>query len=75
MVQNGNIYTADEGKWFIRKSDSFVMGESMDMGVEDSIENYDEIAYTQEEYNEFCEKCGIKLAEEVLPKNKSLKRK
>ena len=59
MIQVNNIYTADEGKWFIRKSDSFIMGESLDMGIYDNIENYDEVTYTEEEYNEFCENYNI----------------
>lgn len=58
MVQNENIYKADKGKWFVRKADSFVMGRSLDMGIYDSIENYDEVAYTEEEYEEFQNRYG-----------------
>lgn len=61
MTQNENIYTADEGKWFVRKTDSFVMGKVLDMGNTDSIDNYDEVEYTEEEYEAFCEKYGIEI--------------
>lgn len=65
MVQNENIYKADKGKWFVRKADSFVMGKSLDMGIYDSIENYDEVAYTEEEYNEFQNRYGNTKNKEI----------
>lgn len=37
-----HLYLADEGKTFIRKSDGFDMGDGIDLGVNDSIENYEE---------------------------------
>lgn len=65
MVQNENIYKADKGKWFVRKLDSFVMGKSLDMGIYDSIENYDEVVYTEEEYNEFQNRYGHTKNKEI----------
>ena len=62
MTQNENKYTADKGKWFVRKPESFVMGEILDMGIYDSIENYDEVTYTKEEYKEFCNKYKTKIS-------------
>lgn len=40
-------WIADENKTFIRKADGFDMGEEIWLGVEDSIENYEEIAISQ----------------------------
>lgn len=36
MTQQGNIYTADNGKMIVRKEDNFVMGESIDLGSDDN---------------------------------------
>ena len=49
MTQQGNIYTADNGKMIVRKEDNFVMGESIDLGSDDNINNYTEKAFTEEE--------------------------
>lgn len=35
-------YIAEEGKTIIRKADGFDMGEGLYLGIEDSIENYEE---------------------------------
>lgn len=47
QVKN-NIYVAKEGYTFIRKSDGFDMGESIQLGyidgVKDSIDNYREVS-------------------------------
>lgn len=40
---NNRQYTADEGKVFIRKSDNLNMGNGLDLGLDDDIENYEEI--------------------------------
>lgn len=37
------VYECDEGKVFIRKSDNFIMGDAIDLGDLDSIDNYSEI--------------------------------
>ena len=49
MKQNGNIYTAELGSFIIRKADGFIMGEEIDLGSDDSIENYDRRNFTEEE--------------------------
>lgn len=45
---NEHYFTADEGKTIVRKSDQFVMGTGIDLGVNDSIENYEEVELTEE---------------------------
>jgi len=42
-TNNNKLYHSDEGKVFIRKSDGHIMGRGMDLGENDSIENYEEI--------------------------------
>lgn len=61
MKQNGNIYTAEDGNFIIRKADGFIMGEDIDLGSADSIENYEEKPYTEEEYKAFYESIGTEL--------------
>lgn len=46
--ENSNLYLADEGKTIARKADGFVMGTGIDLGVDDSIDNYEEIDLTEE---------------------------
>ena len=71
MKNNGNLYTADEGNFIIRKSDGFVMGTEIDLGSADNIDNYEEKPYTQEEYKEFCEKYGIETPNKNNVKHKN----
>lgn len=59
MKKEGNIYTADEGKLIVRKADDFIMGDAIDLGSADSIENYEERAFTEEEIAAFWESLGI----------------
>lgn len=56
MKQKGNIYTAEEGKLIIRKSDDFIMGPDIDLGSADSIDNYEERDFSEEEIKEFYDK-------------------
>lgn len=63
MKQNRNIYTAEAGNFIIRKADGFIMGEEIDLGSADSIENYEEKPYTEEERKAFYENIGIKIKE------------
>lgn len=58
MIQNGNIYIAEEGNFIVRISDEFIMGEDIDLGTNDSIDNYREQPYTEESYNAFYESIG-----------------
>lgn len=37
-------WIADEGKTFIRKADGFDMGEELWLGIDDNIDNYEEVA-------------------------------
>lgn len=59
MTNEGNKYFAEEGKFIVRKSDGFVMGENIDLGSEDSIKNYEEKEYTEEEYDAFYESINM----------------
>lgn len=43
MTKKDNLYLADENKVFKRISDGFIMGWGMDLGVDDDINNYEEI--------------------------------
>ena len=51
-------YQADNGKFIVRKSDSFIMGEAICLGDADIIDNYTEVEYTEESYKEFYESIG-----------------
>ena len=42
-TENNRQYYCDEGKVFRRKADGFIMGNGLDLGNTDSIENYEEI--------------------------------
>lgn len=56
MTQEGNIYKAEEGKLIVRKADDFIMGPDIDLGSADSIDNYEEREFTEEEIKEFYDK-------------------
>ena len=71
MKQNGNIYTAEAGNFIIRKADGFIMGEEIDLGSADSIENYEEKPYTEKEYEAFYESIGMESPKERESKNKT----
>lgn len=49
----GSRYSAGEGSLIVRKSDNFVMGKTIDLGSEDSIDNYEEKLFTKEELDAF----------------------
>lgn len=42
-TENNRLYLCDEGKVFRRISDGFIMGDGIDLGDDDTIENYEEI--------------------------------
>jgi len=67
MTQQGNIYTADNGKMIVRKEDNFVMGESIDLGSDDNIKNYTEKAFTEEEIAQLHKEWGIVEREQPEP--------
>lgn len=56
MKQEGNIYKAEEGKLIVRKSDDFIMGPDIDLGSADTIDNYEERDFSEEEIKEFYDK-------------------
>lgn len=58
---NNHVYKADEGCFIVRKSDSFIMGEEIDLGTADSIDNYKDELYTEESYKEFYESLGLEV--------------
>lgn len=64
------IYIASDGNFIIRKSDNFIMGESIDLGSSDSIDNYAELPYTEESYKEFYQSIGIEPPKNNMKKNK-----
>lgn len=57
-IENTSIYKADEGCFIVRKEDNFIMGEEIDLGSADSIENYKDEPYTEESYKEFYDGIG-----------------
>ena len=59
MTNTGNIYKADEGKLIVRKIDDFIMGDAIDLGSADNIDNYEERAFSEEEINAFWESLSI----------------
>ena len=42
-TENNRQYYCDGGNVFRRKADGFIMGNSLDLGDADSIENYEEV--------------------------------
>jgi len=66
-AENTSLYFADEGKVFVRKADSFVMGNGLDLSTNDSITNYIERDATNEEKEQFYPK-------HERPRNKSRRR-
>ena len=57
--ENSSLYLADDGKMFVRKADNFIMGDGIDIGINDSIENYEEKAFTEEEISHFWKSIGM----------------
>ena len=57
-------YQADNGKFIVRKTDNFIMGEAICIGDEDTVDNYTEVEYTEESYKEFYESIGQPIPEE-----------
>ena len=60
-IENTSIYKADEGCFIVRKSDNFIMGEDIDLGSADSIDNYKDEPYSEESYKEFYESIGVDI--------------
>lgn len=58
-IENTNIYKAEKGKLIVRKLDDFIMGDAIDLGSADSIENYKDEPYTDKSYKKFCKSVEI----------------
>ena len=72
-IDNTSIYKASEGCFIVRKADSFIMGEEIDLGSADSIDNYEDQPYTEESYKEFYESIGIQPPKARQKKGKESK--
>jgi len=48
-----NEYIAAEGCFIVRIEDNKTMGEVIFLGEEDSLDNYEDRPFTEEEFNEF----------------------
>ena len=74
QIENTSIYKADEGKLIVRKSDDLIMGPEIDLGSADSIDNYEDRAFTEDEIKAFYESVGltykIKEDEKETPQRK-----
>lgn len=53
MRNEGNLYIAEASNLFIRKSDSYIMGDALLLCNTDSIDNYEEKEFSKEELNVF----------------------
>ena len=58
-INGTSFYEADDGKMLVRKSDGSIMGDGIDLGINDTIENYEERAFTDEERAAFWESIGM----------------
>lgn len=54
-----NLYEADDGKMLVRRSDGAIMGDGVDLGINDTIANYEERTFTEEERAAFWESIGM----------------
>lgn len=54
-----SFYEADDGKMFVRISDGSIMGDGLDLGVADTIDNYEERTFTEEERAAFFASIGM----------------
>ena len=57
--EKSRIHMADEGKMFVRKSDGHIFGDALQIGQNDTIDNYEEREFTEEERAAFWESVGI----------------
>ena len=56
--ENSSLYKADDGKMLVRKSDGKIMGDGVSLGRNDSIDNYEEREFTDEERAAFWKSLG-----------------
>lgn len=64
QIEQSSNYKAAEGCFIVRKVDGFIMGEDIDLGSADSIDNYEDKPYTEEERKAFYESIGILVPRE-----------
>lgn len=64
-----HLFKADSGCFIVRKEDNFIMGEAIDLGTADSIDNYTDSPYTEESYKEFYLSIGMEPPAEKKVKN------
>lgn len=57
--EKSRIYTADEGKMFVRVSDGRVFGDALQLGAGDAIGNFEEREFTEEERAAFWASIGM----------------
>ena len=65
-IENSSCYKADEGNFIIEIATGRTMGEAIDLGVNDTIDNYKEEPYTPESYKAYYESIGMWNEEEGL---------
>lgn len=65
-IENSSCYKADEGNFIIEIATGRIMGEVIDLGVNDTIDNYKEEPYTPESYKAYYESIGMWDEEEGL---------
>lgn len=68
--EKSRIYTADEGKMFVRKSDGRIFGDAIQLGEVDAIGNYEERKFTEEERASFWESVGIEDPKKAKEKHR-----
>lgn len=61
LSKDNRRYKAADGCFIVRKSDQVVMGEAIDLGSADSIDNYEDQPYTDDSYREFYASVGIDI--------------
>ena len=66
-------FIADEGCFIVRKSDQKIMGEAIDLGSDDNIENYEDQAFTEESRRDFYASFGIDVDTQNTVKNRKKK--
>ena len=65
-IENSSCDKADEGNFIIEIATGRTMGEAIDLGVNDTIDNYKEEPYTPESYKAYYESIGMWDEEEGL---------
>lgn len=71
-AKNNRLYKAEKGCFIMRLSDGKIMGESICLGTADSIENYEDIEYTEEQLKDFYREIGVDVESEKFKKEHGL---